>query len=187
MFTNEVKLHKYFLYMCLSICFFFSVIDEILISSDESSSRRSNSGEVGRILKNSPPPIPKAISLDRTEVFATVLFTEFLKELAAIAQEHSILSYIPMEEWSHLKGPSKTLLWWYFFVLFRQYLTKKPFISSALHSLFLKNNGVFIFQEKIISFTWLQINLSSFVSGVGSHHGGRNSQSESTSFTFTSW
>uniref|UniRef100_A0A8D2ZQL4 FHF complex subunit HOOK interacting protein 1A n=1 Tax=Scophthalmus maximus TaxID=52904 RepID=A0A8D2ZQL4_SCOMX len=38
------------------------------------------------------------ISLDRTEVFATVLFTEFLKELAAIAQEHSILSYIPMEE-----------------------------------------------------------------------------------------
>uniref|UniRef100_A0A665TH58 FHF complex subunit HOOK-interacting protein C-terminal domain-containing protein n=1 Tax=Echeneis naucrates TaxID=173247 RepID=A0A665TH58_ECHNA len=39
-----------------------------------------------------------SISLDRTEVFATVLFTEFLKELAAIAQEHSILSYIPMEE-----------------------------------------------------------------------------------------
>uniref|UniRef100_A0A671YU57 FHF complex subunit HOOK interacting protein 1A n=1 Tax=Sparus aurata TaxID=8175 RepID=A0A671YU57_SPAAU len=39
-----------------------------------------------------------AISLDRTDVFATVLFTEFLKELAAIAQEHSILSYIPMEE-----------------------------------------------------------------------------------------
>uniref|UniRef100_A0A3Q4GFI4 FHF complex subunit HOOK interacting protein 1Aa n=1 Tax=Neolamprologus brichardi TaxID=32507 RepID=A0A3Q4GFI4_NEOBR len=38
------------------------------------------------------------ISLERTEVFATVLFTEFLKELAAIAQEHSILSYIPMEE-----------------------------------------------------------------------------------------
>uniref|UniRef100_A0A3P8UCX3 FHF complex subunit HOOK interacting protein 1A n=1 Tax=Amphiprion percula TaxID=161767 RepID=A0A3P8UCX3_AMPPE len=47
---------------------------------------------------SSPPPKPKAISLDRTEVFATVLFTEFLKELAATAQEHSILSYIPMEE-----------------------------------------------------------------------------------------
>uniref|UniRef100_A0A671YRU1 FHF complex subunit HOOK interacting protein 1A n=1 Tax=Sparus aurata TaxID=8175 RepID=A0A671YRU1_SPAAU len=47
---------------------------------------------------SSPPPKPKAISLDRTDVFATVLFTEFLKELAAIAQEHSILSYIPMEE-----------------------------------------------------------------------------------------
>ena len=42
---------------------------------------------------------PKGVvSLANTEVFATVLFTEFLKELAAIAQEHSILSYIPMEE-----------------------------------------------------------------------------------------
>lgn len=61
--------------------------------------RLSALGEAGRLLKNSPPPKPKAISLDRTEVFATVLFTEFLKELAAIAQEHSILSYIPMEEW----------------------------------------------------------------------------------------
>ncbi|XP_054460170.1 LOW QUALITY PROTEIN: FHF complex subunit HOOK interacting protein 1A [Anoplopoma fimbria] len=61
-------------------------------------SRSSTHGEAGRMLKNSPPPKPKAISLDRTEVFATVLFTEFLKELAAIAQEHSILSYIPMEE-----------------------------------------------------------------------------------------
>uniref|UniRef100_A0A671YSB2 FHF complex subunit HOOK interacting protein 1A n=1 Tax=Sparus aurata TaxID=8175 RepID=A0A671YSB2_SPAAU len=60
--------------------------------------RHSSHGEAGRILKSSPPPKPKAISLDRTDVFATVLFTEFLKELAAIAQEHSILSYIPMEE-----------------------------------------------------------------------------------------
>lgn len=50
------------------------------------------------MLKNSPPPKPKAISLDQTEVFATVLFSEFLKELAAIAQEHSVLSYAPMEE-----------------------------------------------------------------------------------------
>uniref|UniRef100_A0A3Q1FMG6 FHF complex subunit HOOK interacting protein 1Aa n=1 Tax=Acanthochromis polyacanthus TaxID=80966 RepID=A0A3Q1FMG6_9TELE len=49
-------------------------------------------------MASSPPPKPKAISLDRTEVFAAVLFTEFLKELAATAQEHSILSYIPMEE-----------------------------------------------------------------------------------------
>ncbi|XP_076584762.1 FHF complex subunit HOOK-interacting protein 1A [Chaetodon auriga] len=68
------------------------------MAADKSSSRRSTHGEAGRILKSSPPPKPKAISLDRTEVFATVLFTEFLKELAAIAQEHSILSYIPMEE-----------------------------------------------------------------------------------------
>ncbi|XP_034544617.1 protein FAM160A1 [Notolabrus celidotus] len=72
--------------------------ENLIMEADESISRHSNSGEVGKILKNSPPPIPKAISLDRTEVFATVLFTEFLKELAAIAQEHSILSYIPMEE-----------------------------------------------------------------------------------------
>ncbi|KAK0153968.1 Protein FAM160A1 [Merluccius polli] len=46
-----------------------------------------------------PPPQPKSVvSLANTEVFAAILFTEFLKELAAIAQEHSILSYIPMEE-----------------------------------------------------------------------------------------
>lgn len=52
-----------------------------------------------RTLKASPQkPKPKAISVDQTEVFATVLFTEFLKELAAIAQEHSILSYNPTEE-----------------------------------------------------------------------------------------
>ncbi|XP_070774116.1 FHF complex subunit HOOK-interacting protein 1A [Enoplosus armatus] len=68
------------------------------MAADKSSGRHSTHGEAGRILKSSPPPKPKAISLDRTEVFATVLFTEFLKELAAIAQEHSILSYIPMEE-----------------------------------------------------------------------------------------
>ncbi|XP_020787030.2 FHF complex subunit HOOK interacting protein 1A isoform X2 [Boleophthalmus pectinirostris] len=63
-----------------------------------SAGNSSTSGEPGLLLQNSPPPKPKAISLDRTEVFATVLFSEFLKELAAIAQEHSILSYIPMEE-----------------------------------------------------------------------------------------
>ncbi|XP_072320083.1 FHF complex subunit HOOK-interacting protein 1A [Eucyclogobius newberryi] len=58
----------------------------------------STPGEPGRLLQNSPPPKPKAISLDRTEVFATVLFSEFLKELAAIAQEHSILSFVPAED-----------------------------------------------------------------------------------------
>ncbi|GLD52161.1 protein FAM160A1 [Lates japonicus] len=68
------------------------------MAADKNSSSGSTHGEAARILKNSPPPKPKAISLDQTEVFATVLFTEFLKELAAIAQEHSILSYIPMEE-----------------------------------------------------------------------------------------
>lgn len=69
-----------------------------IIEADKNTNKRPNHGELGRILKSSPPPLPKAISLERTEVFATVLFTEFLKELAAIAQEHSILSYIPMEE-----------------------------------------------------------------------------------------
>ncbi|KAM6972382.1 FHF complex subunit HOOK-interacting protein 1A [Aplochiton taeniatus] len=52
----------------------------------------------GKILKSSPPPQPKSISPARTEVFATVLFTEFLKELAAIAQEHTILSHTAIEE-----------------------------------------------------------------------------------------
>ncbi|XP_035493453.2 FHF complex subunit HOOK interacting protein 1A [Scophthalmus maximus] len=73
---------------------------ETLMAADTNRASGSAHGEAGRLLKSSPPPPPKpkAISLDRTEVFATVLFTEFLKELAAIAQEHSILSYIPMEE-----------------------------------------------------------------------------------------
>ncbi|XP_012718336.2 protein FAM160A1 [Fundulus heteroclitus] len=68
------------------------------ITADRSSGGGSGQHEAGRILKNSPPPKPKDISLDQTEVFATVLFSEFLKELAAIAQEHSVLSHIPMEE-----------------------------------------------------------------------------------------
>ncbi|KAG7221919.1 hypothetical protein INR49_016945 [Caranx melampygus] len=72
--------------------------DTLFTAADKNSSSGTSHGEAGGLLKNSPPPKPKAISLDRTEVFATVLFTEFLKELAAIAQEHSILSYIPMEE-----------------------------------------------------------------------------------------
>ncbi|XP_061685455.1 FHF complex subunit HOOK-interacting protein 1A [Syngnathoides biaculeatus] len=59
---------------------------------------RSNRVRSGGILKSSPPPQPRSISAERTDVFATVLFSEFLKELAALAQEHSILSYIPMEE-----------------------------------------------------------------------------------------
>ncbi|XP_007549715.1 protein FAM160A1 isoform X1 [Poecilia formosa] len=68
------------------------------ITTDKTSSSRSSQYEGGKILRNSPPPKPKAISLDQTEVFATVLFSEFLKELAAIAQEHSILSHVPIEE-----------------------------------------------------------------------------------------
>lgn len=71
--------------------------DALFMETDKISGSSNHDG--GGILKNSPTPKPKVvISLDQTEVFGTVLFTEFLKELAAIAQEHSILSYIPMEE-----------------------------------------------------------------------------------------
>lgn len=54
-------------------------------------------GDGGKV---KPPVVqPKTIlPVNRTEVYGTVLFTEFLKELAAIAQEHSILSHLPMEE-----------------------------------------------------------------------------------------
>uniref|UniRef100_A0A8C8A550 FHF complex subunit HOOK interacting protein 1Aa n=1 Tax=Oryzias sinensis TaxID=183150 RepID=A0A8C8A550_9TELE len=69
-----------------------------ITAAEKSISSGSNHHDGGRILKNSPPAKPKTISEEQTEVFATVLFTEFLKELAAIAQEHSILSCIPMEE-----------------------------------------------------------------------------------------
>lgn len=49
--------------------------------------------------KKYPAIQPKVIvPSNRTEVYATVLFTEFLKELAAIAQEHSIQSQLLMEE-----------------------------------------------------------------------------------------
>ncbi|XP_077575856.1 FHF complex subunit HOOK-interacting protein 1A [Stigmatopora nigra] len=59
----------------------------------------NNRTRSGGILKSSPPPpLPTSISSERSDVFGTVLFGEFLKELAALAQEHSILSYIPMEE-----------------------------------------------------------------------------------------
>ncbi|XP_061574556.1 FHF complex subunit HOOK-interacting protein 1A [Cololabis saira] len=67
-------------------------------TADKNISTGSKHHEGGRILQSSPPPKPKTISVDQTEVFATVLFTEFLKELAAIMQEHSVLSSIPMEE-----------------------------------------------------------------------------------------
>lgn len=68
------------------------------LTTDQTSSSGSNQHEGGTMLRNSPPPKPKAISPEQTEVFATVLFSEFLKELAAIAQEHSVLSYAPVEE-----------------------------------------------------------------------------------------
>ncbi|KAG7461714.1 hypothetical protein MATL_G00194050 [Megalops atlanticus] len=50
-----------------------------------------------RIIRNLPP-YPKIPPQARNGVFATVLFAEFLKELAAFAQEHSILSHMLQEE-----------------------------------------------------------------------------------------
>uniref|UniRef100_A0A3P8XMG6 FHF complex subunit HOOK-interacting protein C-terminal domain-containing protein n=1 Tax=Esox lucius TaxID=8010 RepID=A0A3P8XMG6_ESOLU len=45
------------------------------------------------------PPCPKIPPQARNRVFAAVLYAEFLKELAAIAQEHSIVPGSSMEEW----------------------------------------------------------------------------------------
>ncbi|XP_067897167.1 FHF complex subunit HOOK-interacting protein 1A [Heterodontus francisci] len=42
-----------------------------------------------------PPCVPSHM---KNSINAAVIFTEFLKELAAIAQEHSILSHTPLEE-----------------------------------------------------------------------------------------
>ncbi|KAJ8383199.1 hypothetical protein SKAU_G00039770 [Synaphobranchus kaupii] len=50
-----------------------------------------------RITRN-PPPHPKIPPQVRNAVFATVLYSEFLKELAAFAQEHSILTHTLQED-----------------------------------------------------------------------------------------
>ncbi|XP_078068630.1 FHF complex subunit HOOK-interacting protein 1A [Mustelus asterias] len=46
----------------------------------------------------SKPVAPRVSSHVKNSINAAVIFTEFLKELAAIAQEHSILSHTPLEE-----------------------------------------------------------------------------------------
>ncbi|XP_016351053.1 protein FAM160A1-like [Sinocyclocheilus anshuiensis] len=57
-----------------------------------------HSSEADRI-KTKPNIQPKTVvPLNQTEIYATVLFTEFLKELAAFAQEHSILAHLPTEQ-----------------------------------------------------------------------------------------
>ncbi|XP_049328594.1 FHF complex subunit HOOK interacting protein 1A [Astyanax mexicanus] len=67
-------------------------------SNSPQGSERFSGYTAGRTL-NIPPVQPKiVVPRNRTEVYATVIFTEFLKELAAIAQEHSVLSHLPMEE-----------------------------------------------------------------------------------------
>lgn len=44
------------------------------------------------------PPCPQIPQHAKSRVFAIVLYAEFLKELAAVAQEHSIASDCPDEE-----------------------------------------------------------------------------------------
>ena len=77
--------------VCVCVC--------VCVSDSTNGGRGASAAAVSEASKAIPPPQPKGVvSLANTEVFAAILFTEFLKELAAIAQEHSILSYIPMEE-----------------------------------------------------------------------------------------
>lgn len=65
---------------------------------DPQSSQAEDASEADRIKRNSAIQPKTVVPLSKTEVYATVLFAEFLKELAAIAQEHSILSHLPTEQ-----------------------------------------------------------------------------------------
>ncbi|XP_066516950.1 FHF complex subunit HOOK-interacting protein 1A [Hoplias malabaricus] len=67
-------------------------------SKSPQNTERFSGFSAGRTLKNLNVQPKTIIPPNRTEVYATVIFTEFLKELAAIAQEHSILSHHPTEE-----------------------------------------------------------------------------------------
>ncbi|XP_062864785.1 FHF complex subunit HOOK-interacting protein 1A [Trichomycterus rosablanca] len=64
----------------------------------ESSSKAQDSTSAGKNTLNRSVQPKVVVPPNKTEVYATVVFTEFLKELAAIAQEHSVLSHIPVEE-----------------------------------------------------------------------------------------
>uniref|UniRef100_A0A672NVB0 FHF complex subunit HOOK interacting protein 1A n=1 Tax=Sinocyclocheilus grahami TaxID=75366 RepID=A0A672NVB0_SINGR len=71
---------------------------ELLTAAQHCLLARESSLRADRI-KTKPNIQPKTVvPLNQTEVYATVLFTEFLKELAAFAQEHSILSHLPTEQ-----------------------------------------------------------------------------------------
>lgn len=75
-------------------CFSISTLD----SQSPQKGDWFHSSEADRI-KTKPNIQPKTVvPLNKTEVYAAVLFTEFLKELAAFAQEHSILSHLPTEQ-----------------------------------------------------------------------------------------
>ncbi|KAL4640413.1 protein FAM160A1 [Arapaima gigas] len=51
-----------------------------------------------QVNQKNPSSKSKVVPMAGNEAFATLLFTEFLKELAALAQEHSVLSLIPEDE-----------------------------------------------------------------------------------------
>uniref|UniRef100_A0A671K800 Protein FAM160A1-like n=1 Tax=Sinocyclocheilus anshuiensis TaxID=1608454 RepID=A0A671K800_9TELE len=71
---------------------------ELLTAAQHCLLARESSLRADRI-KTKPNIQPKTVvPLNQTEIYATVLFTEFLKELAAFAQEHSILAHLPTEQ-----------------------------------------------------------------------------------------
>uniref|UniRef100_A0A672LMX1 FHF complex subunit HOOK interacting protein 1A n=1 Tax=Sinocyclocheilus grahami TaxID=75366 RepID=A0A672LMX1_SINGR len=72
---------------------------ELLTAAQHCLLARESSLRGQSIIKKNPTIQPRTVvPLNETEVYATVLFTEFLKELAAFAQEHSILSHLPSEQ-----------------------------------------------------------------------------------------
>ncbi|KAK3507573.1 hypothetical protein QTP70_028648 [Hemibagrus guttatus] len=70
---------------------------QCLLARETSVPLQANSQSTGKNVKIRSVQPKIVVPPNRTEVYATVVFTEFLKELAAITQEHSILSYSPME------------------------------------------------------------------------------------------
>uniref|UniRef100_A0A671M7X1 Protein FAM160A1-like n=1 Tax=Sinocyclocheilus anshuiensis TaxID=1608454 RepID=A0A671M7X1_9TELE len=85
-------------YLCIVQYLLFFFFHFNLDSQSPQNGDWFHGSEADRIKKN-PTIQPKTVvPLNETEVYATVLFTEFLKELAAFAQEHSILSHLPSEQ-----------------------------------------------------------------------------------------
>uniref|UniRef100_A0A8C7IVX2 FHF complex subunit HOOK interacting protein 1A n=1 Tax=Oncorhynchus kisutch TaxID=8019 RepID=A0A8C7IVX2_ONCKI len=69
-----------------------------LLQDSHSDNRKSVLPNGTQQITQNVPPCPNIPPQARNRVFATVLYAEFLKELAAIAQEHSIVPDSPIEE-----------------------------------------------------------------------------------------
>ncbi|XP_052314981.1 FHF complex subunit HOOK interacting protein 1A-like [Oncorhynchus keta] len=69
-----------------------------LLQDGHSDNRKSVLPNGTQQIMQNVPPCPNIPPQARNRVFATVLYAEFLKELAAIAQEHSIVPDSPIEE-----------------------------------------------------------------------------------------